>query len=86
MKKFPFALSVVLLIAAASPAAATCSQLIQEYQFAAPPKAYAASKNGPCGFASGKSASSIAEARALAVGNCAGAGGIRCSVVQSQAR
>jgi hypothetical protein len=86
MVKFLFASSAVLLIAGASPAAAGCSQLIEEYQFAAPPKAYAAGRNGPCGFASGKTAASLAQAKALAIGSCTSAGGVRCSVVQSQAR
>jgi hypothetical protein len=86
MVKLPYALSIALLVLGASPAAASCSQLIQEYQFAAPPKAYAAARNGPCGFVSGKTASSLAQAKALAIGNCADAGGIKCSVVQSQAR
>lgn len=91
MRHFSGALVVALLasaIAGANVAIAqqgmTCAQLKQEYAAALPPKAWAESANArSCGFASAKSASTLAEARERALGYCANRGNPGCHVTSS---
>jgi hypothetical protein len=80
---------LISVIAGAMPAAAqqrTCVQLRLEYDAGAIPKAYAAAPNDKCGFATGRSASTLAQAKAKALEYCIGAGGVKCRVVSSQGR
>ena len=62
----------------------TCIQLRQAYDAGPIPKAYAASPNDKCGFASARSASTLAGAKAQALQFCISAGGVNCKVVASQ--
>jgi hypothetical protein len=81
-------LSVIVCVAGVLPAAAqkTPAEVLQDYAAGAPLKALATSNNGPMGFATGRSATTIDQARNLALGNCAAAGGLNCRVTQSRAR
>jgi len=80
--------SAALCVAGALPAAAqkTRAEVLQDYAMGAPPKALATSSNGPTGFATARSATTIDQARNIALGNCAAAGGLNCKVTQSRAR
>jgi hypothetical protein len=58
----------------------------QLYQAGSPPKAFATSSNGHWGFATSADASSLADAKAKALGYCAQFGGVTCSVTRSQGK
>jgi len=81
-------LSVVLCATGVPPATAqkTPAEVLQDYAVGAPPKALAIASNGPMGFATGRSATTIDQARNLALGNCAAAGGLNRKVTKSRAR
>lgn len=78
----------VVLIAASAPAMAqsrACDRLHREYRDADGPKAWAEAPDGGCGYASGRSASSLSEARRRAYEYCA-ENSRGCRVTQEERR
>jgi len=90
MPKRLILLSTLFLVAGLTPISAQtrCSQVLEQYRTGQPPKAYAVSAtNSACGFATARSASSLAQARAKALEYCRSAGGgTGCKVELSQAK
>jgi hypothetical protein len=81
------AIAALILTAQDVPAFAIgCSQPWSSYESLPAPKAWATSSNGHCGYASGRISSSLADAKAKALDQCRRAGGVGCTITQSEGR
>ena len=80
------AASFVVVQNSAASAQNSCIQLYSQYQDGPAPKAWARATNGPCGYATARSASSVSQAKNLALGYCKSSGGVGCRVISSQGK
>ena len=82
---FATAFSFAAMAQSGNPAAKTlaerCPNSVSTYPQLGPPKAFAESSNGHCGY---DHSSTLEVSKAKAIANCAARGGINCRITRSQ--